>query len=159
MQKFAKKFIVWQAICECGERSSCFVTTGTINIEIYIKECLKKRLLPFIRSHTSNPSFRPDLACHYSGTTLNWIRQHKIDFVEKHCSPPNCLELRPIERYWAIVKGKVRFNVKEAKTIQDFKNKWIRATKKVQLKPVQKLMSSVKRNVRAFSHTQLHKLK
>ena len=53
MQKFAKKFLV----CECSERSSCFVTTGTINTEIYIKECLKKRLLPFLRSHTGNPLF------------------------------------------------------------------------------------------------------
>ena len=49
IHKFAKKFLVWQAICECGERNSCFVTTGTINTEIYIKESLKKRLLPFFR--------------------------------------------------------------------------------------------------------------
>ena len=77
MQKFAKRFLVWQAICECGERSSCFVITGTINTEIYIKECLKKRLLPFLRSHTGNPLFWPDLAsCHYTGTTLNWLREH-----------------------------------------------------------------------------------
>ena len=72
MQKFAKKFLVWQAVCGCGERSSCFVTTGTINTEIYIKECLKKCLLPFLRSHTGNPLFLPDLASyHYSETTLN----------------------------------------------------------------------------------------
>ena len=55
MQKLAKKFLVWQAICKCGERSSCFCTKGTINTKIYIKEYLKKRLLPFLRSHTDNP--------------------------------------------------------------------------------------------------------
>ena len=43
MQKFTKKFLVWQVICECGERNSCFVTTRTINTKIYIKECLKER--------------------------------------------------------------------------------------------------------------------
>ena len=57
MQKFAKKFLEWQAVYECGERSSCFVTTRTINTEIYIKECFKKHLLPFLRSHTGNPLF------------------------------------------------------------------------------------------------------
>ena len=51
MQKFTKKFLVWQTICDFGERSSCFVTMGTINTEIFIKEHLKKRLLPFLRSH------------------------------------------------------------------------------------------------------------
>ena len=67
-----------------------------------------------------NLLFWLDLASyHYSGTTLNWLRQHKVGFVEK----PNCPELHPIERYWAIIKGKLRFNVKEAKNIQDFKNK------------------------------------
>ena len=69
-----------------------------------------------LRSHTGNPLFWSDLAsCHYSGTTLNWLREHIVDFVEKHCYPLNCPELRPIERYWAIVKVKLRINVKEAK--------------------------------------------
>ena len=100
MHKFDKKFLVCQAICECGEKRSCFMTTGTVNTEIYIKECLKKRLLPFLRSHTGNPLFRPDLAsCHYSGRTLNWLKEHKVDFVEKHCNPPNLPKLRPFERY------------------------------------------------------------
>ena len=134
------------------------VTTGTINTEIYIKECLKKHLLPFLRSHTGNPLFWPNLApCHYSETTLNWLREHKVDFVEKHCNPPSCPKLRPIKRYLAIVKGKLRLNAKVAKSIQDFKNKCIRATKKVQPKTVQKLMLSVKHKVHAFSHIQLRK--
>ena len=94
----------------------------------------------------------------YSETTLNWPREHKVNLIEKHCNPPNCPELCSIERYWAIVKGKLRFKVEETKNIQDFKNKWIRATKKVQLKTMQKLMLSVKRKVHAFSDTQLHKL-
>ena len=78
---------------------------------------------------SGNPLFWPDLVlCHYSGATLNWLREHKVDFVEKDCNSPNCPELHPIERYWTTVKGKLKFNVKEAKNIQDFKSKWIRAT-------------------------------
>ena len=103
--KFSEKILVWKAIYECAERSFCFVTTGTINTEIYIKKCLKKHLLSHLRSHADNPLFWPNLAsCHYSGTTLNWLREHKVDFFEKHCDPPSCSELRPIKRYWAIVK-------------------------------------------------------
>ena len=34
MQKLNKIFLFWQAIFECGERSSCFMVTRTINTEI-----------------------------------------------------------------------------------------------------------------------------
>lgn len=55
--KFPKKFLIWQAICSCGVRSQFFVTNGTINSEIYVKECLQKRLLPFIRMHNVSTFF------------------------------------------------------------------------------------------------------
>ena len=35
--KFPKKILVWQAICSCGKRSRSFITTGTVNGEIYKK--------------------------------------------------------------------------------------------------------------------------
>lgn len=103
--KFPKKFLVWQAICSCGKRSQAFVTSGTINSDIYIKECLQKRLLPFLRSHNVSTFFWPDLAsCHYSKGTLKWYEDNKVDFVPKEANPPNCPELRPVERYWALLK-------------------------------------------------------
>lgn len=103
--KFPKKFLVWQAICSCGKRSQSFVTSGTINSEIYIKECLQKRLLPFLRSHNVPTFFWPDLASsHYSKATLKWYEDHGVDFVPKEANPPNCPELRPVERYWALIK-------------------------------------------------------
>ena len=46
--KFSKKYMVWQAICSCGLKSEIFITTGTLNQQIYVGECLEKRLLPFI---------------------------------------------------------------------------------------------------------------
>jgi hypothetical protein len=58
--------MVWQAICGCGSRSSSFITSKTINQDVYIKECLQKRLLPFARKHNESVIFWPDLApCHY----------------------------------------------------------------------------------------------
>ena len=50
-KKFARKYLVWQAICTCGKKSKPFITTGTINGQIYKDECLKKRLLPLIKDH------------------------------------------------------------------------------------------------------------
>ena len=37
--KFNKKFLVWQTICSCGKRGQAFVTSGTINTEMFIKGC------------------------------------------------------------------------------------------------------------------------
>lgn len=58
--KFPKKYLIWQAICSCGQKSRIFVTSGTMNSSIYIKECLQKRLLPFLRKHENQPLFWPD---------------------------------------------------------------------------------------------------
>ena len=45
---------------------------ANLNSNIYIKECMEKRLLPFVESHNQSVLFRPDLAsCHYSKTTLS----------------------------------------------------------------------------------------
>ena len=99
--KFDNKYLVWQTICECGDRSSIFVTTGTINKEIYIRECLKKRLLPFIRKHNVDTLFWPDLAAaHYAKDTLNFLKDNNVYFVPKEMNPPNVPQCRPIEPYW-----------------------------------------------------------
>lgn len=150
--KFGKKVLVWQAICSCGLKSSSFFTMGTINGEIYRKECIKKRLLPLIRKHTSPPLFWPDLAsCHYSGVTLDLLRSENVHFVEKEDNPPNCPQLRPIERYWAIIKRILKNDGREAQTMEDFKKMWLSASRKISNKVVQNLMNSVKSKVRNFS--------
>ena len=130
--KFAKKFLVWQAICSCGDRSSNFVTSGTINSEIYVKECLQKRLLPFISKHRGSAFFWPDLAsCHYSKMALDWYKDNNINFVPKEANPPNCPELRPIERYWALFKRKLKSTKKGTQDMKVFKRKWNEAVRTV----------------------------
>ena len=61
--KFPKKVPVWQAICTCGLKSGILISTGTINQEIYVQKCLKKRLLSFLKKHNRPVLFWPDLAC------------------------------------------------------------------------------------------------
>ena len=82
MEKFPKKYLVWLAIRNCGSRSASFITFGTVNRKLYIRECLQKRLLPFIRSHTSSALFWPNLAsCHHSNKTMDWYQSHGIHVV------------------------------------------------------------------------------
>ena len=152
--KFPKKYLVWQSICSCGKRSQPFISTGTINQEIYLKECLQKRLLPLLKEHEASSistMFWPDLAsCHHAKSVLEWYMTNKVNVVPKDQNPPNCPELRPIETYWAVIKKSLKNTKKEAKSLDDFKKKWKKATNTVSNETVQLMMSSVKRKVRQF---------
>lgn len=149
--KFPKKFLVWQAICSCGKRSKIFVTTGTINTEIYSKECLQKRLLPFLRQHKVSTFFWPDLAsCHYSKAVLDWYQKNNIVFVPREANPPNCPELRPIERYWALVKRELKTTQRVSKDVVDFRRKWCAASQRIKEDTVKALMKGVAEKVNNF---------
>ena len=67
--KFPKKYLVWQAIDENGNISKPYISDRSMTAEIYLNECLKKRLLPFIEEHYAKDEilFWPDLATvHYA---------------------------------------------------------------------------------------------
>lgn len=100
--KFPDKILVWQAIDEIGNVSELYFTKGTINQDIYLNECLKKQLLPFILQHheLNDILFWPDLATtHYANQVQAFFREKSIPFVEKVESPP-----RGIETFWAQCK-------------------------------------------------------
>ena len=149
VEKFGAKAMVWQAICECGLKSTPFITTSTMNAEIYRNECLKKRLLPMIRKHEGETLFWPDLAsCHYARSTTEWMETKGIKYVEKDMNPPNCPEIRPIERFWAIMKAKLRKYFPPSNNVNQFKQDWSRATRMVSNSSVRNLMGGVRHNVR-----------
>lgn len=151
LDKFARKMMVWQAICSCGRKSQAYVTSSTMKADNYIKECLQKRLLPFIKSHTVPVRFWPDLAsCHYARTTMAWFEANRVAVVQKNMNPPNCPELRPIEKYWAIVK---RYLKKNGGTVNDAKTmlrKWNQQAEKVQSPVVKRLMGGINGKVSSF---------
>lgn len=153
MKKFAKKHLVWQAICSCGMKSKSYVATGTINKENYMKECLEKRLLPFYNSHVNvtgkTPLFWPDLAsAHYAKDTIKWYEENHVRYVPRDSNPPNCPELRPVEQYWGILKQKFRKSRKEAKSIDHFKVLWKKAADEVDEAAVRGLMKGIKSKTR-----------
>ena len=130
ISQMQEEMLVWQAICTCGLRSSSFITTGSVNTEIYIKEGLQNRLLPFLRKHKVSIFFWPDLTtCHYSKKAIEWYKTNNVIFVPKEANHPNCPELSPIERYWALVKKHLKATKGSAKNENDFGKKWLSSTK------------------------------
>lgn len=151
-EKFGKKVLVWQAIFQCGMKSSPYFTLANMNAEIYRKECLQKRVLPLTRKHKCQTLFWPDLAsCYYARSILDWYRENEVEFVEKVMNPPNCPQIRPIEKFWALMKGKLRKKDKGAADIDTFKKDWINVSKSIDGTVVQNLMRNIKKQVRKLA--------
>lgn len=109
-----------------------------MNGQVYMKECLQKRLLPFLKAHNVPTIFWPDLAlCHYSKDVLKWYADNKVNFVPKMFNTP---ELRPIEKYWAIMKQHLLKRPKVVKTVEELKKIWVYIQKMVDLQVVQNLI-------------------
>jgi hypothetical protein len=109
--KFLKQMLVWIAISEDGASQPVIrpVRAEAINQNIYINECLEKKLLPIIKKHypDNNYIFLPDLATsHYAKATVKWMSKN-VNFVEKDLNPPNVPQARPIENFWGCLAQKV----------------------------------------------------
>lgn len=151
-EKFGQKVMVWQAICQCGMKTTPFFVKGNLNADIYRKECLQKRILPLIRKHRGPTLFWPDLAaCHYARHVLDWYRGNNVDFVPKTFNPPNCPQIRPIERFWALMKARLRKHTKPTDNVEQFKKDWIRTCKTFNTLAVQRLMKNIKSKVRKLA--------
>lgn len=144
--------MIWQAICSCGKKTSTHICYGTMKSDDYIKICLKKHILPLIRSHENRPVlFWPDLASiHYSGNSQDFMTKNYIDFVPKEWNPPNTPELRPIERYWAIGKVKLRRSKEHVNTPKEIHRKWANFSRSFGTTSVQRLMSGLTSKVIKF---------
>lgn len=149
--KFPRKGMIWQAICSCGIKSRTFITSGTMNSQMYIDECLQKRVLPLIRKHKVPVKFWPDLASiHYSRLTMKWFEDNEVDVIPKIQNPPNCPKLRPIEEFWAIVKKKLKKIGGSSTDIVQLRSKWDRQSANVSRATVQKLMGTITTRTREF---------
>ncbi len=84
--------MIWQCLDQFGSASDPFITKGTINGEIYLEGCLKKRLLPLILKHhrVEDVILWMDMAtAYYKKEIQKWLRAEGIDFVEKSENAPN----------------------------------------------------------------------
>ena len=76
------------------------------------------------------------------------LEQHGIDYVPKNINPPNVPQCRAIERYWSIVKKKLKTTQKTAKDEKDFALKWTGSTKKIKNHTVRNIMKDIKKKIR-----------
>jgi hypothetical protein len=101
-EKFAKKFLVWQAIDECGNVSEPYIKVGSMKAEKYRTECLEDRLIPFMDEHHKREDvlFWPYFATiHYQKDVQQWLQSENLNFVSKTDNPPNVPQARPIEKF------------------------------------------------------------
>jgi transposase len=152
VSKFTPKVMVWLAISSKGISEPLIVKSkNAINSQIYIEECLNKRLIQFINKHHSNGNyiFWPDLASsHYSNATQSAYARLKIKVVPKTSNPPNVPQVRPIENFWSILKSKVYSNGWTADSTEKLVEKIKLELKKMPINICQRLMSGVKTKVR-----------
>ena len=93
--KFFQNFLIWQTIDELGQVSKPYICIGTTNAKIYKKDCIMKRLLPFIKNRPV--VFWPDNAtCHYTREITNILQSESIQFVEKSKNAPTVRQARLI---------------------------------------------------------------
>ncbi len=76
---------MWIAISKFGISRPYFQPSGgAINAEVYTKECINKRLVPYLRTtlHGEPNLFRPDLAtAHYACQTQDKLCELGVSFV------------------------------------------------------------------------------
>jgi len=150
-RKFEQRVMVWCAISPQGVSSMAILTNISMN-NIRYKEILRKNLLPFLKKKYFNGRkfvFWPDLAtCHYHRDVLEFLEVNKIPYIKRSDNPPNCPEIRPIEKFWAHLKGKVYENNWEAQNIDQLVRRIKKAAKEFDLEYCQRLFKHHKTNVR-----------
>ena len=65
----------------------------SINADVYLNQCVKSKLIPFIKKHHANDDdmiFWPDLVrAHHSKEVLTYFDEASVPIVPKTISPPN----------------------------------------------------------------------
>jgi hypothetical protein len=147
--------MIWQVIYRCVLETEALVTTAAMNSNLYEKECLKKRVLPFIRQHRVSVKFWTNLdLCHCSKDTQKCSQDNNIDSIPKKFNPPNCPELRHIEIFCDIVNEYLFCDSGSALTVEKMYQKCNKHASKVNKSTVQLLMGHIKTNMRQIFRSQ-----
>ena len=158
--KYPKKILVWIAISDFGMCSPVVRVTKSeaINQYIYLRECLQKKLLPFIKKNTKknlNYLFWPDLArSHYAKSVTNWLDANlpkNVEMVPESSNPPNVPQARPIESFWGVLAQRVYDKGWCAKSESHLVARIKLKLKTFDIDYLQSLMKGVKTNLRKIA--------
>ena len=81
---------------------------------------------------------------------MEWYKKNNVKFVPKTENPPNCPELRVIEKYWAIIKRKMKKTKKLYRNIKDIKISFEKTSNSFDSYSLHKLMCTTKAKARNF---------
>jgi transposase len=146
-KKFPVRMMVWLAISPKGVSEPYFLPSGgAMSGDIYRKECIQARLVPFIKKYHSGDDilFWPDGAsAHYARATTDLLRVESIPFVEKLANPPNLPQARPIENVWSLLKSEVYSGGWEAKSLRSLKTRIKKCIPKLDIQAIQRDLQNV----------------
>lgn len=153
--KFPKKILIWQAIDENGNVSEPFISEGTINSEVYLKECIQARLLPFIDKHYSRDEvlFWPDMApAHYAAKVTKCLSDNGVEFIQKSQNAPNVPQARGIEKFWAVCKSQYSKRPHPPKSLRGMKSVWWTISRGVAEKSGKRIMDNALKSLRKIAY-------
>ena len=84
--KFYDKYLVWQAIAHDCQDYEPYIAFVTINKQVYLEECVTKRLVPFIDKLKQDHDiilWSDMTSLHYARIVCDYLYEHKIDYVTK----------------------------------------------------------------------------
>ena len=149
-EKLPPRVMVWLAISESGISSPYIMESGTLNGDIYLQNCLKRRLQPFLQQyHPGNDViFWPDGAtAHYKKCVQIWFNENNIKFVKQKENPPKVPQLRPIEHVWSLLKNMVYANGWTATSKQQLIRRIKEKVKELNMQVVRNMLSRVKTDI------------
>ena len=159
-KKFAPKLLIWMAMLPKGV-SNVYVhkSKQAITTDIYLNECINKRLLPFIEKHykRNNYIFWTDKAsAHYAGVVIERLRTKNINVVTKSNNPPNVPQARPIETQWSLLEQKTYARNWQAKNLDSLARRIKAKVKELDQKMLQAMVKTIRKQLRSMWRNDLY---
>jgi hypothetical protein len=122
-----------------------------INENVYLNECIRKRLIPYIKEKHSDDNyiFWPDKASsHYASKVINEFNDQNIKYVLRSRNPTNVPQVRPIEDFFGSLCQIVYAKGWKAKNINQLKNRIKFCLKNIDLNVVTRTLKGVVKRLR-----------
>ena len=159
-KKFAPKLLIWMAMSSKGV-SNVYVhkSKQAITTDIYLNECINKKLLPFIEKHykRNNYIFWPDKAsAHYADVVIKRLRTKNINVVTKSNNSPNVPQARPIDTLWSLLEQKTYARNWQAKNLDSLACRIKAKVKELDQKMLQAMVKTIRKQLRSMWHNDLY---
>ena len=152
--KFETKVMIWMAMSSKGT-SDIYDNKSiqAVNQETYLKQCIDKRLLPFIAKYHLNGNylFRSDLTkVHCSNIVQERLTEKNLLFVSRVDNPSNVPQARPFETVWTVPERKTYENNWEVKDIDHLVKEMKQKAKELEHEMLQGMTEEVRKKLRAM---------